>query len=320
MMKHAMVYAQDGVEVAELRRADVQAKVAVSVGNTLFSLQTGERELLYFPYSLEEYAGNTNLAGNPFLHPWANRLEGEHLKIGSTIHPIPARYRDLIYRDNHGQPLHGLLLKTDGWKTIDFGTTDQYAYHAAELIFDAPDWLAVFPWLHVLRMKHELFDDHLQITLSLQNADEKSLPLSFGFHPYFRIDPQQRATMQLHIPARELIETNERMIPTGRAEAKEAVFPFKGDSLLLDGHALDHGFQHLKRGDDGNVVFALDGLELCFDEQYAFAQVYAPFHPDKPYVCIEPMTAATNALNRQACRTLAPGQTFRASFGIRFPA
>jgi hypothetical protein len=44
-------------------------------------------------------------------------------------------------------------------------------------------------------------------------------------------------------------------------------------------------------------------------------QVYAP--PRKNLVCLEPMTAPTNALKAGTCPMVTPGGTFAARFSIR---
>jgi galactose mutarotase-like enzyme len=78
---------------------------------------------------------------------------------------------------------------------------------------------------------------------------------------------------------------------------------------------LDDGFTALERKEE-NAIFKLNNIRLLFDKQYSFAQVYAPQYPEKPYVCIEPMTAPTNALNNGGC-TLLPAQAeYTAVFSI----
>jgi galactose mutarotase-like enzyme len=85
--------------------------------------------------------------------------------------------------------------------------------------------------------------------------------------------------------------------------------PLHGLLLKSDQWKTQFTHQHAK--------FSLNNLDILFDEHYAFAQVYAPLNTDKPYVCIEPMTASTNALNTNSCPTILPNQSFNAIFSIQ---
>ena len=64
-MKHSVKqYLENNFEIIELKNKNISAKIAVNIGNTLFSLKD-KNEILYFPFTLEDYKTNTKLAGNP---------------------------------------------------------------------------------------------------------------------------------------------------------------------------------------------------------------------------------------------------------------
>lgn len=297
-------------EIVELVNGGMSARIVVNMGNTLFSLCSDKDEKIYFPYSLPEYKSNTKLAGNPFMHPWANRLEGDYISLQNQQHVFPEECKPLLYRDGNGLPLHGLLLKSDRWKTIEITRNT----HVAEFIFRTPDLTAIFPYEHTIQIRHELTKNGIYIETILLNHDEKPMPVSFGFHPYFLIRPERRADYRLTIPAEEAIEVNDVMIPTGKFSPKTSRWNFYGDHVYLQGAAFDDGFHRLKRNGANEAEFALNELQIIVDENYPFAQIYAPDNIEKPYVCIEPMTAATNALNIGTCPLLPPGEVFRAGF------
>ncbi len=300
----------DTFEIVELVNGSMSARIVVNIGNTLFSLCKGKEEKIYFPFSLKEYKSNTRLAGNPFMHPWANRLKGDYIHSNNRQYVFPEESRSLLYRDGNGLPLHGLLLKSDGWKTVE----KSLAVHIAKFDFHAPELTAIFPYLHTIQIRHELTESGLYIETTLYNHDEKPMPVSFGFHPYFLIRPSGRAAYQLTIPAEDVIEVNDVMIPTGKFSPKSSRWNFSEHKVHLQGAAFDDGFQRLNRNERNEAVFALNELQVVVDEGYPFAQIYAPDNRDKPYVCIEPMTAATNALNENTCPVLQPGDTFTAGF------
>ena len=300
----------DTFEIIELSNGNISSKIVVNIGNTLFSLCKGKEEIIYFPFTLEEYKMNAKLAGNPFMHPWANRLVGDYIHLQNGQHTFPEEYKSLLYRDGNGLPLHGLLFKSDKWKTIEKSNTS----HTALFDFNTEDLLAIFPYQHSIQLKHELKENALIIETILFNHDEKPMPISFGFHPYFVIDPSKRADYRLTIPAEDVMEVNEVMIPSGKFSSKATRWRFSHDKIHLKGTAFDDGFQHLKRNEENEAVFALNELKVVMDKNYPFAQIYAPDNRDKPYVCIEPMTASTNALNHNVGPLLKPAETFRAVF------
>lgn len=336
-MSHtAQQYYQDNFEIVELKSNSTLARIVVNIGNTLFSLKQ-KNEKIYFPFSFEEYKANAKLAGNPFMHPWANRLEGEYICVENKQYCFPKEHLNLLYRDGNNLPLHGLLLKSDKWKTIELHEEENLCYHVAEFIFDDADFLSIFPFKHKIQIKHQIQGDELKIETMVLNIDEKEMPVSFGFHPYFF-----RKNMQAHltIPAAKVIEVNEVMIPTGNIISKENKWDFVNDEISLEKDSFDDGFQELKLNENNQAVFLFQTsqteanqtelvdrtefiecptelVEVLFDTNYPFVQIYAPQNPAKPYVCIEPMTAATNALNENECKKIKTNEQFTACFIIK---
>ena len=72
------------------------------------SLEHEGVELLAQNSGLEAYRERGSTFGIPLLHPWANRL----------ARPLPAS--DLVHRDAHGVPMHGVLPRV-----LPFTVTDQ---------------------------------------------------------------------------------------------------------------------------------------------------------------------------------------------------
>ncbi|MGH9664247.1 MAG: hypothetical protein ACRD9L_07475, partial [Bryobacteraceae bacterium] len=69
----------DGVEVVRLSDAarKMEVSIAPSVGNIAYEIKVNGTEILWSPYrSVGELAAKPALSGNPFLEPWANRIDG----------------------------------------------------------------------------------------------------------------------------------------------------------------------------------------------------------------------------------------------------
>ncbi|MEN9447237.1 MAG: hypothetical protein RJA25_527 [Bacteroidota bacterium] len=305
---------QNNFEIITLQLNDLSAEIAVNIGNTLFSLKYKQKELLYFPFSLQDYKSNLKLAGNPFMHPWANRLNGEYMRIENKKHYFPKNQLHWLYRDANQLPLHGLLLKSDKWQTKELYEDETQCYHTAEFIFNDENLLSIFPYKHTVSITHQLQENTLTISTTIINQDENAMPISFGFHPYFL---RNKKDTKLTIPASEAIEVNEYMIPTGNTILKEKKWNFINNEISLEQISFDDGFQSLQRNESKQAVFKIEDIQLIMEEQYTFAQIYTPNHPDKPYICVEPMTAATNALNANTCKLIKKGEHYTATFSIR---
>jgi galactose mutarotase-like enzyme len=305
-------YFEDNTEIVELKNETLVAKIAVNIGNTLYSLQKEKEEKLYFPFTFDEYKTNAKLAGNPFMHPWANRLEHEAIILQDESYLFPENKKHLLYRDGNNLPLHGLLLKSDQWKTIEIYETANKCTHVAEFVFDNEDLLSIFPFKHSIQIKHTLQENELTIETTVINNDEMQMPISFGFHPYFL---KTKNNYQLKIPTDDVVEVNNIMIPTGNTFNKSKKWDFNNDEISLNENAFDDGFQQLKF-ENHVATFELNEIKILFDKYYPFAQIYAPKHDAKPYVCIEPMTAITNAMNTNSCQLIKQYESYTATFSI----
>jgi aldose 1-epimerase len=242
--------------------------------------------------------------GIPFLYPWANRLAAFDYVVLSKEVRLD-RDSPLLELDQNGLPIHGLLSRWSDWDVeagdgtvvavLDFGKKGAL--------------LEAFPFPHTLRLEVRADGLELSITTSVAADRGEPVPVSFGFHPYFRLPDTPRQEWEIELPVRERLLLDERMIPTGEREPA-------GD---LDGPLGDRSFDDSYAGVDPRRPFALAAggrrIEVSFDERFPFAQVYSP--PGAEFICFEPMTAPTNALRSgKDLPVVEPGQTFTATWTI----
>jgi galactose mutarotase-like enzyme len=242
--------------------------------------------------------------GIPFLAPWANRLEGDHVALGGS--PVDLTGSAFVERDEQGLPIHGLLGGSPLWKV--FAHTNWAL--GAELDFGAhPGLLESFPFPHRLVMRADLGARTLTIRTTVSAGPDEPVPVSFGFHPYFALPDVARSVWRVELPAMEHLELDERSIPTGASEYAAS------DCFVLGHRIYDDGYASVRRG----ARFALSGggrrITVRFDAGYPCAQVYAPAHED--VICFEPMTAPTNALvSGDGLIWVQPGSSYTATFSI----
>jgi aldose 1-epimerase len=242
--------------------------------------------------------------GIPFLHPWANRLQGDAVSIGGRF--VDLAGSDIVARDDNGLPIHGLLAGSPHWRVFAATT---WAL-GAELDFGAhPELLELFPFPHRLVLRADLGAHRLTVRTTLVAGLDGPVPVSFGFHPYLRLPEVLRSMWRIELPPMEHLAVDALGIPTGASEF------VPGDCFTLGSRTYDDGYAGLRRG----ARFALSGggrrIVLCLDAGYPFAQVYAPPHDD--VICFEPMTAPTNGLVSGDGLMWAPaGSSYTATFSI----
>ena len=316
---------QQGVPVIRLSDAakGVDVTVVPSIGNRVSEMNVHGKNILYFPVSsLAELQRRPGLNGVPFLAPWANRLDEEsfwangkkytfNMTLGNVRGPIP---------------IHGLLANSDLWEVTEVAADRKSARVTSRLQFwKHPALMAQWPFAHDYEMTYQLADGTLEVRLTVTNLSAEVMPIALGFHPYYRIPDVPRDQWVARIPARKIAITDSRTVATG--EFKPYDLP---DPLPLLGHTLDTGFADLTRDSEGRAHFSIEAggkkVETLFGPKYPVAVVYAPPPLDgqpREFICFEPMTGITNAVNLfqqgkyPSLQTVAPGAKWSESFWIR---
>jgi galactose mutarotase-like enzyme len=309
---------ESNIEIVSMTLGRQQVKIAVNAGNTLFSWKVRNKEKMWFPFTMEGYLKSNSLAGNPFMYPWANRLEMDALPFRHFQHSFQGA---AVYRDGNGLPLHGLLLKSPYWQTIATEDNADSLMHRARLHFgDIEEYMQIFPVRHTIEMNHVLDENGLQIEVYIKNEDDTALPLSFGFHPYFSYLGTDKSRVRIKLPFQQHFKTNARLIPSGELEA--VAEPLK-EWFSIQHHPLDDGFTGIAQEPVMWLDVAGDKIAVDMGTEYKVGVVYAPSAEQKAYVCLEPMLAPTNALflairkQWNGLRWLNKGDKYSAAFQLR---
>jgi aldose 1-epimerase len=284
----------------------LRATVVPDLGMLCWSLQHDGVELLGQPNGLEAFARDWATTGIPLLHPWANRLAGHRL-VGTDRPTIDPASR-LVPLDANGLPIHGLNLADAGW-VVSADADGDSAGMSARLAFATPGLLAAFPFPHEVAVSVRVAGCTLTVTTEVVVTSDRSVPVSFGWHPYFRLAGLSRSEWRVSLPVRRRARLDDLMIPTGHDAPVE---PFDG---MLGSRVFDDLFTELQP----DPVFVLEGagrrIEVAMGDGYPMAQVYAPIERD--VVAFEPMTAPGNALvSGDDLRWVAPGERFTAVFAV----
>jgi aldose 1-epimerase len=279
---------------------ELEATFLPEVGMLGTSLRRGREEFVALANGVAGYRKGRQ-TGLPLLAPWGNRLEGWHYRAANLDVDLEGL---ALPTDEHGLPIHGTMTAAAGWEVLareESRLSARFRYGAR------PDLLAAFPFPHDLEIDAHIDHDALRIATTLLPTSDRRVPVAFAWHPYLRLPTGDRGSWRLRLPVRDHLELDTRGIPTGASKTEFAETEPVGDRTFDDLYEL---------GDDHEIALESGGRRLTvqYDTGYPYAQVFAP--PGADFVCVEPMTAATNALNTGACPLIAPGQSFTARFSI----
>lgn len=301
----------EGAEAIVLRDGATATEVVVvpSFGNNAVEMTVRGKKILWCPRPRA-------FGGNPFLWPWANRLDGESYVVNGKkflLNPELGNYR----KDGNRQPIHGLVSSAKEWVVESAKASDAEAEVTSRLDFwKYPRWMAQFPFAHEVKMTYRLSGGVLEVETAIRNLSTEAMPVFLGYHPYFQLTDSPRDEWRVHIAAKERMTLSAALIPTGERTAVSFA-----ESQPLAGLVLDDVFASL----DDHAVFRVEGkrerIEVAFGAKFRVAVVYAP--AGGKFVCFEPMTAPTNAFRLaseekwEGLESVPPGGTWKESFRIR---
>ena len=318
----------DGVSVVRLieRERDIRVSIAPKVGNIAYEMAVKGQNILWFPYdSVADLAAKPRLSGNPFLWPWANRLDSDGFWANGKRYELNTELGN-FGRDGAKQPIHGLVQFSPLWEVVSLAADDSSASVTSRLEFSRhPDLAAQFPFLHTVEMTYRLSAGKLEVRTKIENLSSESIPVSLGYHPYFQVHDAPRDDWTVSLAARKTWKLSDKLVPTGESEDAGAQFP-DVNQLDLKGVSLDHVFGDLIRGGEGLARFAVQGakqrIEVHYGRKFDTAVVYAPPGAERSFVCFEPMAGITNAFNLahegkyDALQTIPAGQSWEESYWI----
>ncbi|HWR52087.1 MAG TPA: aldose 1-epimerase [Bryobacteraceae bacterium] len=312
----------EGIEVVRLTDAarNVEVSVVPSIGNIAYEMKVNGKNVFWLPYpTLTEFKKRPSLAGNPFLAPWANRIEGWAFFANGKKYVFD-REMGNVRSDQNGNPIHGLLTFSPLWQVKEVKSDGAAAQVTSRLEFwRYPDLMAQFPFAHTIEMTYRLAGGTLEVETRIQNHAAEPMPVAIGYHPYFRVHDAPRDDWKVHLSARDHLVLSDKLIPTG--ERKPVAFAYP---LPLKGVVLDDVFTSLATNGQGAefwVEGAKERVTVTYGQKYRIAVVYAP--AGRNFICFEPMSAPTNAFNLSHAGTykgmdsIPPGGEWKESYWIK---
>jgi aldose 1-epimerase len=234
-------------------------------------------------------------AGNPILFPFPNRIRGGRFTFGGHEVQLP------INEVARGNRIHGLVFDKAFTPTPrDEGREPDGAVHGAYLRGGGPgdEW----PWATSLVVITRLVQGVLDQRFLVHNHGPEPLPFGLGTHPWFpdRLDGQRGDTV-VWCPGRARWVLDEG-VPTGEIEAVEGGRFDLRSGRALGGQAYDDLWTDLHRRPNGwseaHIEYGERTLSVMASPEFREWVVFAP--TNRPVICLEPYTCATDAPNLHA--------------------
>ncbi len=228
------------------------------------------------------------------MAPWAGRIAGAVLDWDGVRHRL---------QPNDGpNAIHGVVYGRP-WSVER--VTPSEAVLSCRL--EGGDW----PFGGLVRQRVRLSPDGL--VAEAEVVAERSMPASFGWHPWFRMGGGAR----VRVAGDEVLETRD-LIPTGRRHPVDAITDLRAGPAV-DGRALDHVYPDV--ASPAVIRWADRELEIASDGPLRTIVV----HTRPESFCVEPQTAWPNApaladrgVPGTGLARLEPGSSLRAAMTWRW--
>lgn len=246
------------MEMLDLEAGGVSARVAPERGAIVTSLVVAGRELLYLDEAtLADPAQNVR-GGIPVLFPYAGKLaDGRFLHAGTTM-------------KQHG------FGRNKPWEVRE----RRRDFLRLSLAQDA-DTRAQYPYGYEAEYGVTLLPRGLLVEILAHNTGDRPLPISPGWHPYFRC------------PA------------AAKAQVRGDVSGFSADKLGND-REFDFGLPPPATGRARFEVPGLGALRLSFSPAMRHMQFWS--QPGKDFICLEPFWGPNNTVNTERRLDVPAGQ------------
>lgn len=284
--------------VPVVRLADAAAGtallVAPSLGANLFSLTSGDRQLLRCPPNADTLRSEPTRWGIPVLLPPGRITDGRFR--------FADREYQLELRSGQNFHIHGFLLKRP-WQVTETATSPDGArvvltFRAA----DHADVISQFPHPFVFTLAYRLNGHSLHCESWIDNEGGEVMPFGLGFHHYFAAPKDGGDEYAIRLPGARRQWEIVNAIPTGR------FYEPTGMEDLSDwqpAHAMfrDAGYMVTEPGADGWTRAELANqttgarITVAAGPEFGHWVIFNGRPGFEGFVCLEPYTCMANAFN-----------------------
>jgi aldose 1-epimerase len=245
------------------------------------------------------------------LAPWPNRIRDGKYTFQEQSYQLsltePARHN----------AIHGLT-NWSRWRLAE-QTAD-----AITVEFELPAQVG-YPWWLTLRARWSVSAEGLRCDQEVVNVSGQDAPWGYSVHPYLQLPGVAVDDVVLHVPGKNRILADSRLLPIGTVSVAGTEFDFS-EPRKIGNLIMDTTFGEIEHDTNGMTEVRLSGdgrdIVVWADDKFKYWQVFTgdTLHGERfrRSVAVEPMTCPPDAFRTgRDLIVLSPGETWTASWGIR---
>jgi galactose mutarotase-like enzyme len=284
--RYAVLQTRDLVESHKLvdRDADAEVLLAPIRGGMVTGFRVGADDLLFIDRATLRDLSQNVRGGIPILFPFAGRLADDTLILDDQRLPMAQ---------------HGFARRM-AWHIA--GTATDGAASITLTLESSEATLASWPFPFRLTFRYQLRDGALTIHQQFTNPGERAFTIHPGLHPYFFVENARKSAAAVNSDG--TVAYDNRSGITGPLAFPLDLAAGEIDLQILDQRASTVG---LTRPEGPPLILTLGPEERV---------VTVWTLPGRDFVCVEPWTRRSNAVNAGQGLVVAPGASFETSFAI----
>lgn len=256
-----------------LQNADnsTSAKISLHEGGRLQELKCKN---VFLIKDIENFEYQNSYASS-VLFPFASRIE-------NGFYSFLNKDYQLIKNDNNTTALHGLVYD----KKFELFDSKTYKDKSSvTLTYYENNESLGFPFKYFISLTYTLFENSLQLKVTIKNTDNSTFPYILGWHPYFLSDDLSNSFLKFKSDKKVIFDEN--------LITKEIVENTQDELFRIENKELDDCFFL----EDNKVSFSTSkyNLEITSNTENNFLQLFTP--KNLPVIAIEPMTGISNSFN-----------------------
>ena len=263
----------------------LEAWIAPSRGSNLCRLSVNGNHVINFDRDL---LVKNDFTGTPILYPTPNRVRNGVFRYHGEIYNQVKRGMKIL---EHG------LVNNEPWNYLDPQINHESVNLTTWIDFD--ETCAVFPafpFKHRLSLDFRLTPAGLQVSYTIENLGDLTIPFGFGLHPYFTKLSGDAGTF-VELPADYVMDYTSDLLPTGRLiEVGGTQFDLR-KRVELAALDLDHVFTGVPDGKCAQIYYDTLHMQvrLVASSDFSHIVLYSP--RGENFFCLENQTCSTDAHN-----------------------
>ena len=263
-----------------------KAKIQLSYGASLDELNIRNIKVITNLYPLDY----KKTYPSSILFPFANRINDGQFNFNGSNYNLQCNEKQL------NNAIHGLVYN----KAFLVDELKKFENHAEiKLYYEELNPPTGYPFKFRVELTYKLTNEFLSLKINVINLDDKKLPFTVGWHPYFKSVDLDKSKIQFDCIKK--IKCNKNNIALG-FEPFNSKIP-----LSLRKRRFDDAF--VLENPDVKFFTPEYDLVLKSSEKESFLQLYTPMNTNA--IAIEPMTGVSDSFNNKiGLKKLSPGQSY----------